>query len=113
MQLTINPLDREAESRLLPLAEERGIAVLVNRPFREGDLTRALARRPLPAFAAELGCTSWAQLVLKFILAHPAVTCVIPATTKVAHARENVAAASEPLPDAAMRKRIVAAVESV
>jgi diketogulonate reductase-like aldo/keto reductase len=112
VQLTYNPLDREAEARLLPLARERGIAVLVNRPFREGALLDPLARRPLPAFAADVGCTTWAQLVLKFILSHPAVTCVIPATTQVAHARENVAAASDPLPDAAMRKRIVAAIEA-
>lgn len=107
VQLTYNPLDREAEARLLPLAAERGIAVLVNRPFQQGDLTQRLARHPLPPWAAaEAGASTWAQLVLKFILSHPAVTCVIPATTQVAHVRENLAAARGPLPGAALRRRI-------
>ncbi|MFD1701616.1 aldo/keto reductase [Methylopila henanensis] len=108
VQLTYNPLDREAEKRLLPLAGERGVAVIVNRPFRQGRLTEALEGEPLPGFAAELGATTWAQLILKFIVAHPAVTCAIPATTSVAHVRENLAAASGPLPDEAMRARIAA-----
>ncbi|WP_157272080.1 aldo/keto reductase [Azohydromonas aeria] len=113
VQLTYNPVDREAEQRLLPLAAERGIAVIVNRPFRQGDLTRRLARRPLPDWAgAELGATSWAQLILKFIVSHPAVTCVIPATTRVAHVRENLAAAGGRLPDAAQRRRITAELEA-
>ena len=111
VQLTYNPLDREVDERILPLARDRGIAVIANRPFREGALLRALARQPLPAWAAELGCRSWAQLVLKFIVSHPAVTCAIPATTSVAHVLENVGAAHAPLPDAAMRQRIAAAVE--
>lgn len=106
VQFTYNPMDREAEQRLLPLAGDRGIAVLVNRPFQQGELTRRLERHPLPPWAAEAGATSWAQLVLKFILAHPAVTCVIPATSQVAHVRENLAAAHGPLPDAALRERI-------
>ncbi|MGK2856887.1 MAG: aldo/keto reductase [Thermoanaerobaculia bacterium] len=106
VQLTYNPVDREAESRLLPLAKERGIAVLVNRPFQQGSLTRRLARHPLPVWAAELGARSWAQLILKFIVSHPAVTCAIPATSVAAHARENVGAARGPLPDDAMRRRI-------
>jgi diketogulonate reductase-like aldo/keto reductase len=106
VQLSYNILDREAENRLLPLARERGIAVIVNRPFREGDLVRTIMRKPLPAFAGEVGATSWAQLILKFIISHPAVTCVIPATTRVDHVRENVGAARDPLPDAAMRARI-------
>jgi len=110
VQLTYNPLDREAEQRLLPLAQERGVAVIVNRNFREGQLTRALARHPLPGWAAELGATSWAQLILKFMLAHPAVTCAIPATRQVAHVRENLAAARGPLPDAAQRERIARAI---
>lgn len=112
VQFSYNPVDREAEQRLLPLAAERGIAVIVNRPFRQGELTERLARRPLPPWAAEVGATSWAQLILKFILAHPAVTCVIPATTQVAHVRENLAAARGPLPDAALRQRIAAALQS-
>jgi diketogulonate reductase-like aldo/keto reductase len=113
VQLSYNILDREAEARILPLARERGMAVIVNRPFREGDLIRKIARKPLPPFAAEMGATSWAQLILKFIIAHPAVTCVIPATTRVDHVQENVAAARDPLPDAAMRARIVAYVEEL
>ncbi len=111
VQFSYNVLDREAEARLLPLARDRRIAVIVNRPFRRGDLTRALARQPLPAWAAEIGCSTWAQVLLKFILAHPAVTCAIPATSSVEHVRENLAAARGPLPDAAMLKRIVAQVE--
>lgn len=110
VQLTYNPLDREAEQRLLPLAQQRGVAVIVNRSFREGQLTRALARHPLPGWAAELGASSWAQLILKFVLAHPAVTCAIPATRQVAHVRENLAAARGPLPDAAQRERIARAI---
>jgi diketogulonate reductase-like aldo/keto reductase len=107
VQLSYNILDREAESRLLPLARERGIAVIINRPFREGDLVRTIMRKPLPAFATEIGAVSWAQLILKFIISHPAVTCVIPATTRVDHVQENLAAARDPLPDAAMRARIL------
>ncbi len=106
IQLTYNPLDREVEQKLLPLAQERRIAVLVNRPFREGQLLRKLQAHPLPAWAADIGCTSWAQLVIKFIVSHPAVTCVIPATRQVAHVRENLAAASGAMPDEAFRKRI-------
>jgi diketogulonate reductase-like aldo/keto reductase len=110
VQVTYNPVDREAEERILPLARDRGIAVIVNRPFREGALTRALARQPLPPWAAEIDCTSWAQIVLKFIVSHPAVTCAIPATTRVDHVRENMNAAYGRLPDASMRQRIIAAV---
>jgi diketogulonate reductase-like aldo/keto reductase len=111
IQITYNILDREVEARILPLAQERGIAVIVNRPFREGELTKKLARHPLPAWAAEIGCTSWAQALLKFILSHPAVTCAIPATTRVDHVQENVGAATGPLPDAALRARMIAHVE--
>ena len=111
IQVTYNVLDREVEERILPLAAERGIAVIVNRPFRQGALTEDFAGVPLPGFASEIGCTTWAQLLLKFIVSHPAVTTAIPATTRVDHVVENMAAASEPLPDAAMRARIVAAVE--
>jgi diketogulonate reductase-like aldo/keto reductase len=113
VQFSYNVLDREAEARLLPLARDRRIAVIVNRPFRQGDLTRALARQPLPAWASEIGCSTWAQVLLKFILAHPAVTCAIPATSSAEHVRENLAAARGPLPDAAMLKRIVAHVEKL
>jgi aryl-alcohol dehydrogenase-like predicted oxidoreductase len=110
VQLTYNVVDREAEERLLPLAAERGIAVIVNRPFRQGELTQRLGGEPLPAWAAEIGASSWAQFMLKFVLAHPSVTVAIPATTRVDHVRENVAAAADPLPDAAMRERMAAHV---
>jgi diketogulonate reductase-like aldo/keto reductase len=110
VQLTYNVLDREAEERLLPLAQERRIAVIANRPFREGALLRSLQRHPLPAWAAAIDATSWAQVVLKFIVTHPAITCVIPATTSVAHVRENLAAAAGRLPDVALRNRIAAHV---
>jgi diketogulonate reductase-like aldo/keto reductase len=84
--------------------------VLVNRPFQEGDLLRRLQRHPLPAWAAEIGCGSWAQFALKFVIGHPAVTCAIPATRRVEHVRENMATARTPLPDDAMRKRMAAHV---
>ena len=113
VQVSYNVLDRESEARLLPLARDRGIAVIVNRPFRQGDLTRALERHPLPPWAGEFGCSTWAQVLLKFIVAHPAVTCVIPATSSVDHVRDNLAAARGALPDAAMRKRVVAQVEKL
>jgi diketogulonate reductase-like aldo/keto reductase len=113
VQFTYNPVDREAEQRLLPLAAERRIAVLANRPFQEGALTRRLQRHPLPAWAAEIECTSWAQVVLKFIVSHPAVTCVIPATTRVDHVRENVAAAQGRMPDEALRRRIAQSIAAL
>jgi aryl-alcohol dehydrogenase-like predicted oxidoreductase len=111
IQVSYNVLDREVENRILPLARDRKIAVIVNRPFRQGDLTQALAGKPLPGWAAEIGCTSWAQALLKFIASHPDVTCAIPATSKPAHALENMLAARGPLPDAALRRRMVADVE--
>jgi diketogulonate reductase-like aldo/keto reductase len=113
VQITYNVLDREVEDRILPLARERGIGVIVNRPFREGALIRSVARHPLPAWAAEIDCTNWAQFILKFIVSHPAVTCAIPATTSVAHVRENMGAAHGRLPDEAMRPRMVAYVEKL
>lgn len=109
IQVTYNVASREVESRILPLAVERGIAVIVNRPFEGGDLIDRTRGKPLPAFAAEIGCKSWAQLMLKFIVSHPAVTYPIPATTRIDHVRENVAAGSGLLPDKAMRARILAA----
>jgi len=98
--------DRAADKRLLPLAAERGVAVLVNRPFGGGALLAGLRGAALPAWAAELGCTTWAQCALKFVLGHSAVTCVIPATRRVEHLRDNLAAAEGPLPDAALRVRM-------
>ena len=111
VQFSYNVVDREAEQRLLPLAAERGIAVIVNRPFQQGALTRRLARAPLPGWAGEVRAATWAQLILKFILAHPAVTVVIPATTRVNHVQDNLAAAIGPLPDPALRARIAAHVQ--
>jgi diketogulonate reductase-like aldo/keto reductase len=113
VQFSYNVVDREAEARLLPLALERGIAVIVNRPFRQGALTNRLKNAPLPEWAVELGVSSWAQLMLKFILSHPAVTVAIPATTRVDHVRENLAAAAGPMPDLAMRQRISAQVKAL
>jgi diketogulonate reductase-like aldo/keto reductase len=101
------------EDRILPLARDRGIGVIVNRPFREGALIRSIARHPLPAWAAEIDCANWAQFILKFIVSQPAVTCVIPATTSVAHVRENMGAAYGRLPDEAMRRRMLAHVEKL
>lgn len=106
VQITYNPLDREVEQRLLPLAQERGIGVIVNRPFREGALLRQLVRHPLPTWAPEIDCDGWAQVVLKFIVTHPAVTCAIPATRQVAHVRQNMGAATGRMPDAALRARM-------
>ncbi len=110
VQLNYAADDRAAETRLLPLAAEKGIAVLVNQPFGGGGLLRKLRDKPLPSFAGEIGCSSWAQLLLKFVLANPAVTCVIPGTSRPEHMADNAKAGSGPLPDAAMRKRIVEAV---
>lgn len=108
VQLTYNLQDRAAEQRLLPLARERGIAVIVNRPYRGGSIARALGPERLPGWAAEIDCASWAQAALKFIVTHPAVTCVIPATSQVVHMTENLGAARGRQPDAALRVRIAA-----
>lgn len=108
VQLNYSLGEREAEQRLLPLAQEKGMAVMVNRPFVRGDLFRRVGRKPLPDVAAELDCDSPAQLFLKWILGHPAVTCVIPATTKVKHMVDNLGAAAGPLPDAGQRELIEA-----
>jgi diketogulonate reductase-like aldo/keto reductase len=113
VQVTYNAADREVEQRILPLARERRIAVIANRPFQEGALVRAAQRLALPAWAAEIDCTSWAQLLLKFIVSHPDVSCAIPATTSVAHVRENLASARGRLPDDALRRRIAALVRDL
>jgi aryl-alcohol dehydrogenase-like predicted oxidoreductase len=98
--------EREAEKRLLPLAAEKQLGVLINRPFSEGRLFRRAAGKPLPPWAKEIGCASWAQFFLKFIVSHPAVTCAIPATSKVAHLTDNMRAGLAPMPDAATRARM-------
>ena len=109
LQINYSALEREAEKRLLPLAQEKGLAVIANRPFAQGALMRRLAARPLPSFAAEVDCTSWPQLLLKFAISHPAITCAIPATANAAHLRDNLAAAGGRMPDAQIRARIAAA----
>lgn len=106
VQLTYNIADREPEERLLPLAAERGIAVIANRPFRRKALINDLRGEKLPPWAGEIGAASWAQFLLKFIISHPAVTVAIPATTRVDHVRENKRSAMGPMPDAAMRRRM-------
>jgi diketogulonate reductase-like aldo/keto reductase len=113
VQLTYNIFDREAENRLLGLAQDRGIAVIANRPYGGGDIIDRLKKEPLPAWAAEADCRSWAEFLLKFIVSHPAVTCAIPATTRVDHMRENMAACTGRLPGAALRNRMAAYVESL
>jgi diketogulonate reductase-like aldo/keto reductase len=112
MQITYNPTDRRAEP-LLALAARRGVAVIVNRPFDGGALLDRLARVPLPAVAADLDCAHWATLVLKWELAHQAVTVAIPATTDPAHVEQNLAAMRGPLPDAAQREAIWRAMAPV
>jgi diketogulonate reductase-like aldo/keto reductase len=102
--------EREAQRRILPLARERGVAVLVNRPFSEGGLFQRVRGQALPAWAAELDCESWAQFFLKWILAHPAVTCVIPGTSRPQHVVDNMKAGVGKLPDAATRERMAALV---
>ena len=100
--------EREAEGRILPLARDRGLAVLANRPFAEGGLFQRVRNTPLPPWAAEIGCESWAQFFLKWVLGHAAVTCVIPATSRVAHLEDNMKAGMGPLPDAATREKMTA-----
>lgn len=106
VQFTYNLADRQVEKVLLPLAADRGAAVIINRPFDGGDLFGAKTHAPLPGWAAELGCASWAEAFLKWIVAHPAVTCAIPATSQLVHLRENMRALSGALPDEALRRRI-------
>lgn len=110
VQINYSATTPQAAERLLPLCADRGVATLVNRAFDDGKIFATLRDRPLPGFAAEIGCTSWAQLLLKYVIAHPAVTCVIPATGKVANLRDNLAAGRGLLPDAALQRRIAAAV---
>ena len=105
--------DRAAEKVLLPLAAERGLAVIVNRPFRRGALFDRHARHPLPAWAGDIDCRHWAGFLLKFIVSHPAVTCAIPATSRVDHMIENMSALHGRQPDAAMRRRMVAHVTAL
>jgi len=108
VQINYSVGERETERRLLPLAVERGAAVLVNRPFAGGELLRRLRNRPVPEWSKEIDCDSWAQLLLKFVLSHPAVTAAIPATADAAHLRDNLKAATGRFPDEKLRARIAA-----
>jgi diketogulonate reductase-like aldo/keto reductase len=109
VQVNYSTAERDAENRLLPMCRDKGVAVLINRPFAGGEVLGALRDRRLPGVAEALGCTSWAQLLLKFVLSHPAVTCAIPATSKLAHLRENMAAGTGAMPDADQRAAIASA----
>ena len=107
LQINYSLLEREAEKEILPLAQERGVAVLVNRPFGGGNLFSRVREKPLPPWAAELDCQSWAQFLLKWIIAHPAVTCAIPATSKARHLADNMQGGVGRLPDEKTRQRMV------
>lgn len=109
VQLNYSVAERDAERRLLPLARDSRVAVIANRPFAGGDLFSQIRRKPLPGFAFDLRCTSWAQLMLKYVLADSAITCAIPGTRNPKYVLDNLSAAQAPLPDARMRQRIIAA----
>lgn len=110
VQLTLNIDNTRAEERLIPTAADQGIAVVVNRPFARGSLFRKYASRPLPGIARELGCEYWSQFLLLYIVSHPAVTCAIPATSQVAHMKENMATLKLELPDESTRVKMRSAV---
>ena len=110
VQINYSVMEREAEQRILPLAAERRIAVLVNRPFAQSGLFSKVRGKSLPAWAKEIGCASWAQFFLKFVVSHPTVTCAIPGTGNVQHLIDNVQAGTPPLPDQATRERMARTV---
>ena len=112
VQINYSLMEPGAAQRILPLAQELRMAVIINRPFGGGGLFGRVAAKPLPAWAAEIDCRSWAQFFLKWIIAHPAVTCVIPATNKPQHMEDNMAAGIGRLPDAKMRQRMLELVSS-
>ena len=107
VQFTYNMLDLEAEQYLLPMAADKGIAVIINRPFQRGGMFDHVGQHPLPVWASEIDCENWAQYFLKFIVSHPAVTCAIPATSRIDHLQENMAAAYGRLPDQSIRERML------
>jgi diketogulonate reductase-like aldo/keto reductase len=110
VQLNYSVADRAAEKRLLPAAKDLGVAVLVNRPFGEGSLIRSLARKPLPDFAREVGAKNWAELALRYVISHPAVTCAIPATSSAEHMRDNMRAAAMPELSPTEKSALLAAI---
>ena len=112
LQINYSVTERGAEQRLLPLARDRGIAVIANRPFARGNVFSSVRSKPLPSWAAEIDCTTWAQVFLKFVISNPAVTCAIPATSNVSHLRENMQAGSGRLPDAKLRAQIATEILS-
>lgn len=107
IQIFLSIRNRVAENSLLSLAADNGTAVIINRPFETADLFRAIGNTPLPTFAADWGIKTWAAFFLKYIISNPHVTCVIPATSKPAHLKENIAAGFDPLPDEATRKKMI------
>jgi len=111
VQFSYNILDRTAEQRLLPIAQERSIATLINRPYQRGSLFRLVKGKPLPEWAADIDCASWGQFFLKFIASHPGVTCIIPATSKLKHMVDNMAAGYGRLPDESTRQRMIEHIE--
>jgi len=113
IQFSYSIANRKAEQQILPLAAERGIATMVNRPFQRGDLFRHVKGKELPAWAADLDCNSWGQFFLKFVISHPAVTCTIPATSKVHHMVDNMAAGYGRIPDNNQRKRMLEYFDSI
>jgi aryl-alcohol dehydrogenase-like predicted oxidoreductase len=113
VQFNYSMAEREAEARLLPACAESGVAVIANRPFSMGALFPKVRGRELPAWAAEFDCASWAQFFLKYILSHPAVTCAIPGTSRVAHLKDNLHGGIGRLPDAKMRRRMVEHLEQL
>lgn len=112
VQFSYNVLDREVEKRLLPMAADRGIATLINRPFARGELFKKVKGKEVPAWANEFDCQSWGQFFLKFAASHPASTCVIPATSKLKHMVDNMGANFGRLPAAGERKRMIALMEA-
>ena len=113
IQLSYNIANRTTDARLLPLALDKGIATIINRPYQRGDLFRKVKGKPLPDWAGEIDCASWGQFFLKFIAGHPAVTCIIPATTKVKHMLDNMAGGKGSVPDAALRRRMIKYLEAL
>jgi len=110
VQINYSVAERDAEQRLLPLCRDKGVAVIANRPFAGGELFQRLRGMKLPSWAAEIDCASWAQLMLKFVVSHPAMTCAIPASAKPEHTRDNMGGGYGRMPDEAARKRIAEAI---